>query len=184
MESPDEERRSLVLRLRHLFHDPDLARDILSRWDCDHRPDLLERFRISANAIYPFVWQGQLRYLRFAPQGEKQAESILAELEFLHYLQKNDYPCLKPVPSKRGDELETVETQQGTYYATVFDAVPGKSLNPETMSDEMLVGWGKALGRLHHLSSSYQPVRHRRLDHLGQLLQRRRVHFGQSIQLP
>ncbi len=159
-----------MLPLKYLFHDKNLALSILSRWNYDaDQPNLMEHFRISSNAIYPFKHQDKVQFLRFAPAVEKSAKSILAELEFLSYLHQQGYPCLTTVLSKQGNELEVVETSKGVYHAVVFARVPGKGLNPELMTDEMVFGWGKALGCLHRLSKEFQPLKHRRIDYVEQL---------------
>lgn len=159
-----------MLKLKHLFHDQSLALSILSNWEYDaDEPHLMERFRISANAVYPFRNRGGLQFLRFAPADEKTAEAILSELDFLRYLRKHDYPCLTAVLSRQGNELEVVETSKGRYHAVAFGCVPGKSLEPEHMTDQVVHGWGKAMGRLHRLSAGYRPAGPRRIDYLGQL---------------
>lgn len=159
-----------MLPLKYLVNDQDLVLTILSRWDYDaDQLQLLERFRISSNAIYPFKSQGRLRFLRFAPLQEKTAPAVLAELDFLRYLRANDFPCLVSVPSKQGKQLETVLTSKGSFLATAFAGVPGRSLDPAQMTDQMIRGWGRTMGCLHRLSASYRPAGLRRQDHHQQL---------------
>ena len=159
-----------MLQLKHLLHDRDRALSILSRWNYDESQlDLMERFRISANAVYGFTNQGIRHFLRFAHEEEKSREQILAELAFLRYLNQNGYPCLHPVVSKHGNELEVVDTPNGRYYASVFLGVPGKSLGDQPITAEILFGWGKQMGLLHRLSKDYTPEDYRRIDHAGQL---------------
>lgn len=159
-----------MLQLKHLFHDKELALGILSRWNYDeNQPHLMDQFRISANAVYAFTDQGRRCFLRFAHAEEKNHEQILAELEFLKYLRASNYPCLQPVLSKDGNELEVVETPNGRYYGVVFLGVPGKSLSKHPLTPEILFGWGKHLGRLHRLSKNFNPSHYRRVDHLDQL---------------
>lgn len=152
-----------MLPLKYLVHNQELALSILSRWEHDQdQLHLLERFRISANAVYPFKYAGELRFLRFAPLCEKPADDILAELDWISFLRASGYPCLAPVLSKQSRQLEIVETPWGVYAATAFTAVPGKSLESFPMTEELIQGWGKSLGRLHRLSRGFQPAGKRR----------------------
>lgn len=159
-----------MLQLKYLFHNKELALEILSRWNYDkNQPHLMEQFRISANAVYGFTNQDTRCFLRFAHAEEKSRGQILAELEFLNYLRTNNYPCLQPVLSKAGNELEVVDTPDGRYYGVVFLGVPGRSLSDHTLTPTIAFGWGKHLGRLHRLSKDYSPSRYRRVDHVAQL---------------
>lgn len=159
-----------MLPLKYLVHNQDLVLSILSRWEHDREQlHLLERYRISANAIYPFKYAGELRFLRFAPLSEKPGENVLAELEWLSYLHTKNYPCLTPVLSKQGNLLEITRAHGEAYSAVAFAGVPGQSLEPAAMTDEMIRGWGQSLGRLHRLSAGFQPTGHRRPSYLQQL---------------
>lgn len=159
-----------MLPLKHLVHNQELVLSILSNWEHDQNElHLLERFRISANAVYPFKCAGELRFLRFAPLAEKPADLVCAELDWISYLRASGYSCLAPVLSKQGRRLEVVEMPRGSYVATAFSAVPGRSLESYEMTDEMIRGFGHSLGRLHHLSKDFQPAQCRRPDYQQRL---------------
>ena len=103
-----------MMKLRHLFNNPDLAHMLVSNWDFDADSlDLFQYFRISANAIYPFRIHGEVCFLRFCSTSEKAKEQILAELGFIHYLRSNHYPALEPVPARNGECLVQKETPWG-----------------------------------------------------------------------
>jgi Ser/Thr protein kinase RdoA (MazF antagonist) len=92
-----------MMQLKHLFDDKELSRDILSRWEHDPPGErFLEWFRISTNAVYRFAAGGRPHFLRFTPEEETSADTILAELEFIGYLRGRGYPANKPVPTTRG----------------------------------------------------------------------------------
>ena len=159
-----------MMQLKHLGHDPDLAAAILSQWDYDRdQAGLLERFRISANAVYPFEQDGVRHFLRFAPAEEKSAPQIAAELDYLGYLRERGFAANQAVPSRAGRELEVVDTPAGPYCAVVFAGVGGRQLNPPTMREDCFAGWGWLLGKLHSLSAEYEPGGDRRIDWRDQL---------------
>lgn len=146
------------MKLKHLIDDRELTLAILSRWDYDEEHlGLLDRFRISANAVYPFRAGGTLQFLRFAPEDEKMPEQIASELAFINYLRDAGYAANRPVPSRAGQLLESIDTAKGRYHAVAFEGVPGRQLDPETMTPADFAGWGRALAELHRLSMDYSP---------------------------
>ncbi|PQP83343.1 hypothetical protein C0Q44_01075 [Paenibacillus sp. PCH8] len=145
-----------MLKLKYLFQNTDLAEMILKNWNYDTESlDMFQFYRISSNAIYPFRDQGEVRLLRFAPVEEKNSINLGAELEFLRYLQANQYGAMEAVPSNAGTELMKAHTPWGTYYASVFKRVPGAQLGTLDLDDSIVYSYGQALGQLHHLSKAF-----------------------------
>lgn len=145
-----------MMKLKYLFDIRELAEMILEHWEYD--PDslaLLDYYRISSNAVYPFEFEGERRFLRFSPVEERTEEGILAELDFIRYLRAGCYPAAGTVPSRAGKDLEKIRTPWGDYLAVVFQGVPGKRLDRITLNNDLISGYGQALGRLHRLSRAY-----------------------------
>jgi Ser/Thr protein kinase RdoA (MazF antagonist) len=154
-----------MLKLKYLFQNKDLAHMLLSNWENDNADsDSLNYYRISSNAVYWCKNQGNTFFLRFVSDEEKSMKKILAELEFLRYLRDSGYPAEDTILSKAGNELEVVNTPWGTYYVVAFKEVSGKQIGQVPFTDEIIFGWGKALGKLHKLSSEYKPVNNKRND--------------------
>ncbi len=150
------------MKLKFLFDNRDLAIMLLSNWKYDENSlDLLNYYRISSNAVYPFKSDGKIQLLRFAPASEKDKNNILAELEFIRYLSDNQFPALKTVLSNNGEELCTAKTPWGDFYASVFDRVPGAQMDDADLSEDIIYEFGKTLGKLHKLSSNFSPLRKR-----------------------
>ena len=133
-----------MMKLKYLYDNRDLVEMILKNWDYDQsKLDLLDYYRISANAVYPFELNSMRYYLRFSPIEERSTEIIQAELEFLRYLRTEGYPTVDALLSRNGKELEYLETPWGNYLAVVFKGVPGKSLNRIELTDALITGIGK-----------------------------------------
>ena len=87
------------MKLRNLFDNRELAHMILGNWDHDNdKLDILDNYRISANAVYPFLRDGKVFILRFSPVEERTADTIQAELEFLRFLRSERYPVPDTLP--------------------------------------------------------------------------------------
>jgi Ser/Thr protein kinase RdoA (MazF antagonist) len=151
-----------VLKLRYLFANSELAAMLLGNWEHD-RPSaqLFGSFRISANAVYPFLRHGERCYLRFAPLAEKSLESLEAELAFLCYLRTNGFPAAEPLPAESGEVALCSETPWGQYCACAFRSVRGRPLNAEPLRTEQVRQAGGTLGALHALSRAWPPCDHR-----------------------
>lgn len=148
-----------MLKLKYLYENYDLAKSALENWeyDADTLDGYLRRFRISSNAVYPFLWQGNLCFLRLSPVSEKMENNLKGELEFLCYLQSRDYPAVVPVVSGSGELVVTVDSGRGKYYASVFKGVDGIAIKDAGYADHVLFEYGKALAQLHVLSGEYSP---------------------------
>jgi len=152
---------NLLLKLKHLFANTDLATFVVKNWEYENL-DYFQYWRVSANAIYPFQNKDGICYLRMAPVGEKEENDIRAELEFLNYLKSEGFKAIEPVPSNNGNDLELVDTPWGTYYGAVFKKASGKSLEDADLTLETVHQYGAKLGKLHNLSQHYQPKTHKR----------------------
>ena len=148
-----------MLKLKYLYENYDLAKFALENWeyDADTLDGYLKHFRISSNAVYPFLWQGNMRFLRLSPVSEKMGTNLKGELEFLCYLQNRNYPAVIPVASKSGELVVTLDSIWGKYYASVFKGVDGISIEDTDCNDHILFAYGQALGQLHVLSAEYSP---------------------------
>jgi Ser/Thr protein kinase RdoA (MazF antagonist) len=157
---------TVMMKLRHLFHNTDLAHMLLENWEYDESSlDMFQYYRISANAIYPFKKNEEICLLRFCPTSEKLKEHIVAELDFISYLRSKHYNALEPVPSKTGEELVQKATPWGEYYVSVFKRVRGKQISELRLDNDIVLTFGASLGHLHKLSREYTPPKTTRWTH-------------------
>ncbi len=148
-----------MMKLHNLHDNRELVMLLLENWDYDADGlYLLDRFRISANAVYPFSYQDKVRFLRFAPVEEKREGQAEAEFAFLAWLDGNGYEAGQPVPSHGNRLLEVCATKWGPYQASVFEGVAGIRLDWSDLTDDAILAYGQALARLHELSSRYEPL--------------------------
>lgn len=148
-----------MLKLKYLFDNSDLAEMLVKNWEHDAETlnKMFKYFRISSNAVYPFTYNGKMRFLRFSPAKEKNKNNLLSELEFISFLKAKGYPALCTVPSKNNQELLEVSTPWGDFFAVVFDGVKGTQLEDIDYTYDICRIQGKYLGMLHKLSSEYRP---------------------------
>ncbi len=142
-----------MMKLQYLHDRREMVHGILKRWSHDEdRLDWLDRYRISANAVYPFSSGGKLHFLRFAPVTEKRENQLRAELAWLKRLDEQGMPVSRNIPSRNGKLVERVETDWGFCDACVFMGVEGQRMdwmdwNP--LPEAAIRATGRALAELH-----------------------------------
>ena len=147
-----------MLPLKYLFENFDLAKEVLKNYDYSemHLDEMLSHFRISSNAIYPFLTESRkVCFLRLSPTKEKAPAEVESELRFICWLRDNGYPIMKPYPMKDGLLRDVIETKWGTYNVTCFEGVEGDTLEDADGDVSMAYGYGKMLAELHNLSEVY-----------------------------
>jgi Ser/Thr protein kinase RdoA (MazF antagonist) len=151
------------MKLKYLFDNRDLALMLLNNWHYDeHSMDILNSYRISASAVYPFKESGNIQLLRFSPKCEKMKENLYAEIEFINYLRRKEYGAIELVKSKSNDLLILKKTPWGEYYASVSKKVSGKPMEVYIHEDDVVFEYGRQLGKLHALSKEYQTDKSKR----------------------
>ncbi|MCT1905527.1 phosphotransferase enzyme family protein [Oceanobacillus sojae] len=124
-----------------------LGEEILERWGYDEGSATI--LRASANFIFEFYKEGEQFFLRFNDSSERNYSSIEAELNIVKCLGNRSLNVAQPIASLNGNDIEVVETKLGTFLAVVFEALEGKHLDMEEISDQQAYIWGQSLGNLH-----------------------------------
>jgi Ser/Thr protein kinase RdoA (MazF antagonist) len=124
-----------------------LAENILERWGYD--PRSVYYFRASANFLFIFKQKGKTYFLRFSDSCEKDLLSLKSEIEILEYLRNQPLRVALPVKSLNENHIEVVETEIGTFYAVVFEALPGQQFETDELQQDQFFKWGSTLGELH-----------------------------------
>lgn len=125
-----------------------LADQIIENWY--HDPDSLVYFRSSANFVFRFQENGQLRYLRFNSMDERSLEETQNEMKILCFLNERNPDIVKPILSQNSRYVEIVKAETDDYIAVVFEGYDGKMYEIEDLSDDHFYRWGQTLGKLHH----------------------------------
>jgi Ser/Thr protein kinase RdoA (MazF antagonist) len=75
-----------------------VANNLINFWE--HDEGSLEVRRASSNFVYAFECNKVQNFLRFSFDQDNSVEKIIAELEFMQYLQRNKFPCVTAIRSK------------------------------------------------------------------------------------
>lgn len=145
----------MMLKLKYLFDNRDLAMMLIENWEYDSDSlELFKYFRISSNAIYPFKTDGKLRFLRISPNEEKSIKSLEGEIEILDTLLSRGYSVPKVIESKGLRKIESKATPWGDYHAIVLEGVGANSLENTDLNSDICYNYGKFLGEFHNISKT------------------------------
>jgi Ser/Thr protein kinase RdoA (MazF antagonist) len=152
--------------------EPETAARAAAFWNADDGS--LEFVSQSANAVYKFSSNGDVRFLRLVHHELREHAFLAAGLDFLNHAWLAGAFVCQPLLSSRGCFIEDVLQNDDVFLATVTAGVPGQTLGEVSEStklenavkdtEEFLLepnqvqAWGQALGTLHMASESYQPV--------------------------
>ncbi len=155
-----------MLKLKYLFENFDLARKCVGLYDFDESSldEMLDDFRISSNAVYPFRSGSdprEVRFLRLSPKEEKSLDEVMSEVRLICWLNERGFPAMKPVPMKNGRLADAIATEWGEYNVSCFECVEGDDLEDVGFTPEIARGYGRSLGRLHALLKEYPAANER-----------------------
>lgn len=92
--------------------------------------------------------------LRFTHSSHRSLEEIQAELLWVNELAEEGVHVSRVYPSIKKELIESFPTSKGTFYACLFEKVPGKAIkvNDEMFGPVLFEAWGKEIGKMHRLS--------------------------------
>ena len=117
------------------------------------------------NLVYEYALDGQRRMLRITYRPERPGEVVQAELHFVNYLAERGVRVSRPVPSVNSNLLEVIPAEGIPFIAASF--IKGRGMRVPDNGYRYRVGvpieeyfqnWGHALGQMHRLTKTYQPL--------------------------
>lgn len=105
--------------------------------------------RASANFVcFVEAPQGQY-FLRFNHATERQPEWIAAELEYIQRVAEGGLRVSRPLPSRAGRLVESVDTELGVFHAVLLELIPGRHLEFDELDLPAFERWGRVVGQVH-----------------------------------
>lgn len=155
--------------------------EVLRRFSKDSR--LGELLRAGENEVFRVEIKGKDAILRLTPCGHRTRSELCAELDFVRYLVKNEYPASSPIAAEAGEFV--AEAGNGRH-ACCFEFVPGTNVVAfgDDWDEHLFRKWGRNIARLHTLSAQYRttaPAMHSAQDDDLFLTQTRRFAWDEEI---
>ncbi|MDO6654905.1 phosphotransferase enzyme family protein [Anaerobacillus sp. 1_MG-2023] len=111
--------------------------------------------------------------LRFTHSSHRTIEEVKSELVWVNHLYDEGAHVARAYPSKYNKMIEIFSSENGQFFACLFNKVPGRAVKVEDpiFGSPLFEAWGKEIGKLHDISMRNKvSVKRQRWD-AGDLLQ-------------
>ena len=124
-----------------------IADEIALRWFADGAR--VRCRRASANFVFHVAASTGEYFLRFNHESERSPDAFAGEIEFVIRLVDSGIRASIPIRALSGSFVESVPTEMGVFHATVFEALRGRHIECDEMSEDEFHLWGRTLGEMH-----------------------------------
>lgn len=124
------------------------------------KKDLTFIVAMDNNFVYSFNKGNKKYFLRGGLR--HTSEHILAEIEWILFLNSQGVNVAMPLLSTNENYLEQIEYKDKKYNVTVFEVAPGKQVNPtnsEEWNERIWEEMGKTLGKMHSAAVLYNSIK-------------------------
>jgi Ser/Thr protein kinase RdoA (MazF antagonist) len=98
---------------------------------------------------------GAPRIVKATWGARRSAEELGAEIHFVGYLADHGAPVCRPLPLRHGAMQEDVPSAEGCFRVTCWEKAAGQMIPREAFAPETFRPWGRMVGLLHRLATSY-----------------------------
>jgi Ser/Thr protein kinase RdoA (MazF antagonist) len=145
--------------IRDQFNERILAEAILAYGISRDQVCMLDGFE---SYIFEITMPEKELILRIGHDSRRSPDLVQAESEFLNHLSSGGLSVPRVLPSLNHHLVESITAQDGSHFlTTLFTKAPG---HPPTQADwkpPLFNDMGRFMGKLHHLSKSFQPSQSR-----------------------
>lgn len=109
--------------------------------------------------IYAFR-RGELEgILRVTHNLRRTPDMVRGELDWIQHLYQGGAGVCRPIPTQQGSLVEVLpDGARGSFIAAAFEQAPGAPHQGPDWPDSLLWEYGWQIGRMHSLSTTYQPA--------------------------
>lgn len=108
--------------------------------------------------VYAFDRPDGRFVLRVLQDPRRPLARVRGEIDWIEHLARNGVPATRPVPSVRGELVETVPDEQGgNFLCVAFERAPGGEIRKAHIGEPFFRNYGDLLGRMHATTKSYIP---------------------------
>jgi Ser/Thr protein kinase RdoA (MazF antagonist) len=125
--------------------------------------------RRGANVTYEFTRESRGYVLRLSEGQDQNPNLVLAEMDWVAFLADRGAAVASPLRSVNGQLVEQIDHEGETILTSAFEKVEGVHPEGELLNETTLITWGRTLGRLHRLSTEFQPGPEYRRPHWNEL---------------
>lgn len=108
--------------------------------------------------VYEFDRPDGRFILRILQDPRRPMALVRGELDWIEHLARNGVPAARPIPSARGNLVETIpDSRGGDFLCVAFERAPGGEIRKDHIGDPFFRCYGDLLGRMHAATKTYAP---------------------------
>jgi Ser/Thr protein kinase RdoA (MazF antagonist) len=120
-------------------------------------PAELKRLGAFESIVFEFDRDGRSCILKLTHSLHRSVDAVRGELEWVDHLVANGVSCSPVILSSCGNIVERIEIDDSYYIAYGFEKAPGRLSQTKDWTEQMVLTWGRTLGRVHAATMSYEP---------------------------
>lgn len=143
--------------------------EIKTRFSAEMLTELTSRYGISPDQltaldgfesfIYRYDRGEQGLILRIGHSSRRGEALVRGEIDWIRFLAAEGAGVARPVKSDLGHHVERIDDGSGeAFIAAAFQEADGKLPDEHGWSEELMTAYGRAIGRMHRLSTRYKPA--------------------------
>lgn len=116
--------------------------------------------RFVEKSLHQYERDGRSYILRLTHPLYVDFELIEGEVDWINYLADNAVRAPRAIASENGNLVEIIEDEDSSYAAVSFEKAEGRQIvfdDPDEWNTDLLVKYGRAIGRMHALTKRYVP---------------------------
>lgn len=107
--------------------------------------------------VFEFARGGGNFILKLTHSIHRTRDQVMGEIEWIDHLKNSGVSVCGVVPSIKGNPVEIVEIDDSYFIVYVFEKAPGGHAEKGQWNDELILEWGRTLGRIHAATRTFAP---------------------------
>jgi amicoumacin kinase len=106
--------------------------------------------------VYEYQKNNAFFILKISHTIRRSRNNIRGEIEFLNFLSNKGLAVSNAVPSTRGNMVEEIAAENGSFLAISYEMALGKEVSDEDWNESLYEKWGEFMGKIHHATKGYE----------------------------
>jgi Ser/Thr protein kinase RdoA (MazF antagonist) len=120
--------------------------------------DQLQFITYSQNFVYTLHDNGTERILRITSNCHRTKKQIQAELDWVLFLSHSGVKACKPIETKNGLLITTIDFPDDSLHCVIFEKASGKQISAAEINSDLFNLHGKLTGKIHQVTKNYPKV--------------------------
>jgi Ser/Thr protein kinase RdoA (MazF antagonist) len=128
-------------------------------------PDSLMNLNGNESMVFSYMKEQKEYILKITHSSHRTLEEILAEIDWLKFLDAANIKVSNPIPSKKGHFVERIAWNNSYYSIISYEKASGHIIERKNFTPQIIQHWGATMGRIHYVTKSYEPTNPYKRNH-------------------